>query len=332
MPVNENLYNWLNKTQGLPAAEWYRNNPTKPHTSNPHVPPGAAKWFPTASADDPYRQTLASTSDPFKTQTVTKTASTSNAQPFEDYLNSLYEKASSQYEEQKKNYPSLPSEVASASRGSDVYYYPEYGEYGGYVSKTNPDKEQVARIQKWISEGATSNPDSPLYGQNLSNLLRTEGQGGWHIGAASATDPEPLQYGLENVGLERYRSPRKTETIAKLAEGIYSKESGGKSFADFLEQGLSGKESEPVRENNGPQETDYSIATVQGASDEQRQEQIAQSQFDPQKAKTATTAAKAYKQAVANEDPFRSQAVFGQYLTTVCNQYCACISTSCVST
>ena len=49
MAVNENLYSWLLKTQGMPAAEWYRSNPTKPHTSNPHVPLGAAKWFPQAS-------------------------------------------------------------------------------------------------------------------------------------------------------------------------------------------------------------------------------------------------------------------------------------------
>jgi len=56
MAVNENLYNWMNKTQGVKAAEWYRNNPTKPHTSNPFVNVNDAKWFPQASVEDPQKQ------------------------------------------------------------------------------------------------------------------------------------------------------------------------------------------------------------------------------------------------------------------------------------
>ena len=273
-------------------------------------------------------------------------------------MSSLYEKASAQYEEQKKGYPSLPSEVASASRGADIFYDPNYGEYGGYTSRVNPDKEQVTRIQKWMSEGEDKNPDSPLYGQNLSNLIRVQ-SGGWHVGAATASDPEPLQYGLENVGLERYRAPRKNEAISKIAESIYSKESGGKTFEDLLnEQEGSGDtqiaaaygdgfpkqpawmkqiEAEynktkgkplspgtpkpgrgmgdvwegPVRDASAPQDTDYSIATALSGSDEQRQQQTFQAEFDPQKAQMATAAAKAYKKSASTEDPFRSQAVFG---------------------
>lgn len=49
--VNSNLYNWLNKTYGLPAAEWYLNNPTKPHNSNPFIPRGEGQWVPLADAD-----------------------------------------------------------------------------------------------------------------------------------------------------------------------------------------------------------------------------------------------------------------------------------------
>ena len=81
MAVNENLYNWMNKTQGVKAAEWYRNNPTKPHTSNPFVNVNDAKWFPQASIEDPQKaQTAtaaakaykksASTEDPFRSQAV----------------------------------------------------------------------------------------------------------------------------------------------------------------------------------------------------------------------------------------------------------------------
>jgi len=350
----------MNKTQGVKAAEWYRNNPTKPHTSNPFVNVNDAKWFPQASVEDPQKQNLASTVDPYRSETQTTTAPGANAQPFEDYMSSLYEKASAQYEEKKKGYPSLPSEVASASRGADIFYDPNYGEYGGYTSRVNPDKEQVTRIQKWMSEGEDKNPDSPLYGQNLSNLIRVQ-SGGWHVGAATASDPEPLQYGLENVGLERYRAPRKNEAISKIAESIYSKESGGKTFEDLLndqqapsltsdyevaaEYGggawkkepqwlkdiqseynkVKGKPSSPgtpkvrgmgdtwnpARDAALPTDTDYSIATALSGSDEQRQQQTFQAEFDPQKAQMATAAAKAYKKSASTEDPFRSQAVFG---------------------
>ena len=39
--TNWNLYNWMMKTYGMPAAEWYNNNPGKPPSSNPHLPRGA---------------------------------------------------------------------------------------------------------------------------------------------------------------------------------------------------------------------------------------------------------------------------------------------------
>jgi len=39
--TNWDLYNWMNKTYGLPAAEWKKNNPTKPDASNPHLPAGS---------------------------------------------------------------------------------------------------------------------------------------------------------------------------------------------------------------------------------------------------------------------------------------------------
>ncbi len=357
MAVNEDLYSWMLKTQGMPAVEWYRNNPSKPSESNPHLPKGT--YVPKASADDPQKGQFASTVDPYKSKTLIASGPSPKAQPFDDYLNSLYEKASAQYEEQKKGYPSLPSEVASASRGSDIFYYPNYGEYGGYVSKVNPDKEQVARVQGYISQGLDKDPKSPLYGQNLSNLLRTTGGGGWHVGAASASDPEPLQYGLENVGLESYRAPRKASAISSILENIYSKESGGKSLDDLLKEGGGSDDSliaaeygagfpkqpawmkqieaeynkvkdkpyspgtpkpgrgmgdtweGPVREASGPSDTNYSVATALSGSDEQRQQQTFQAEYDPQKAQTASAAAKAYKKAASTEDPFRSQAAFG---------------------
>jgi hypothetical protein len=50
--VNENLYNWMNKTYGLPAAEWYRSNPTRPPSVNPFLPQGAYVPLASKQADE----------------------------------------------------------------------------------------------------------------------------------------------------------------------------------------------------------------------------------------------------------------------------------------
>ena len=47
--VNYDLYNYLNKRYGIGAANWYENNPTKPHGSNPHIPTPEAPYVPLAS-------------------------------------------------------------------------------------------------------------------------------------------------------------------------------------------------------------------------------------------------------------------------------------------
>ena len=49
----------------------------------------------------------------------------------------------------------------------------------------------------------------------------------------------------------------------------------------------------------------------EGPDLDEQQTRIASSEYDPQKAKAAAGAAKAYKTGNATEDPFRSQAVFG---------------------
>lgn len=46
--ANYDLYNWMLKTYGMPAAEWYLNNPKTPPASNPHLPKGA--YVPLAGA------------------------------------------------------------------------------------------------------------------------------------------------------------------------------------------------------------------------------------------------------------------------------------------
>lgn len=86
----------------------------------------------------------------------------------------------------------------------------------------------------------------------------------------------------------------------------------GKGFTGPYDQfgnptGVGGTVKQAAEEEN----TDYSIATALSGSDEQRQQQTYQAEYDPQKAQTASAAAKAYKKAASTEDPFRSQAAFG---------------------
>lgn len=148
MAVNENLYSWLLKTQGMPAAEWYRNNPTKPHTSNPHVPPGAAKWFPQASTGGS-DNTYASVSPEIIEASVIEPASTGDY--FQQFLNSLdsgqradIEGMGDLTEEDKReigyNYAAQQKlgDLTPAQKTSIndlITYDPDYGQYGGYITK-----------------------------------------------------------------------------------------------------------------------------------------------------------------------------------------------------
>tara|TARA_B100001057_G_C22811978_1_gene935793 strand:+ start:48 stop:1853 length:1806 start_codon:yes stop_codon:yes gene_type:complete len=53
--VNYDLYNYLHKRYGIGAANWYENNPTKPHGSNPNIPTPEAPYVPLASnPNDPF--------------------------------------------------------------------------------------------------------------------------------------------------------------------------------------------------------------------------------------------------------------------------------------
>ena len=147
--VNEDLYNWMLKTQGMPAAEWYRNNPKLPHTSNPHVNPGAAKWFPQASTGGT-SNTYASVSPEFEEVSVVEPAP-SNSDYFQQFLNSLdpqeradIETMSDLTAEDKArigyNYAARQQlgnlTPAQKSQVNDLLTYdPEYGEYGGYTTK-----------------------------------------------------------------------------------------------------------------------------------------------------------------------------------------------------
>jgi len=463
MAVNENLYNWMLKTQGMPAAEWYRNNPTKPHTSNPHVPPGAAKWFPSASADDPQKQRTASTLDPLRDPGTYASASpefeevsviepAASSDYFQQFLDSLDASQRADIEgmfdltaEEKKdigyNYAARQKlgdlTPAQNKQVSDlISYNPNYGEYGGYSTKEDlgfsPSSALYDRYQEAIKNIPLRYADDPLqvghralYGtsagqgsdQGYQMVLANEadrqarakayediyqtplsqlpyksyseakeagktledyradlaklnidiplaqGNSTYFLRGATPDDPEVQQYGIYNVGRSDYRTARQNEAVQKNIEELkrQSSQSPQGFLDDYVDEGsweakdntdvavqygdgfpkkpawLKQLDDEynktkgqplrpgtpkpgrgmgdvwegPLREASGPQGSDSVIANALSASDEQRQQQAFQSEYDPQKAKTATNAAKAYKQAVANEDPFRSQAVFG---------------------
>ena len=252
MAVNENLYSWLLKTQGMPAAEWYRSNPTKPHTSNPHVPPGAAKWFPQASTGGS-GNTYASTGSDIQEVSVTEPASRSDY--FQQFLNSLSPDQRAEIEEfgniseedkkeigydyaarQRLNFGTPLAEGEYASAGG-LYYTPTFGEYGGYLTKQNPDTEQVARVRDMMAQQAAGTADPSWANQNLSGLISTSGLGGWHVRGATENDPEVQKYGIYNVGRSDYMQTRRNEALQKNIELLKQQASQGiQPSQEFLEE------------------------------------------------------------------------------------------------
>jgi hypothetical protein len=265
MAVNENLYSWLLKTQGMPAAEWYRSNPTKPHTSNPHVPPGAAKWFPQASTGGS-GNTYASTGSDIQEVSVTEPASRSDY--FQQFLNSLspdqraeIEEFGNISEEDKKeigyNYaarqqltfgtPLAEGEYAAAG---GLYYTPTFGEYGGYLTKQNPDTESVARVRDMMARQAAGTADPSWANQNLSGLISTSGLGGWHVRGATENDPEVQKYGIYNVGRSDYMQTRRNEALQKNIELLKQQASQGiqpsqEFLEEYIAEGGEGTQAEP---------------------------------------------------------------------------------------
>ena len=73
--TNWDLHNWIIKTHGGGAGNWYKNNPGKPHHQNPFIPPHAAPWVPLASL-------------PPGGMDYGSFASSSASLPIEDYFNS----------------------------------------------------------------------------------------------------------------------------------------------------------------------------------------------------------------------------------------------------
>ena len=121
MAVNENLYSWLLKTQGMPAAEWYRSNPTKPHTSNPHVPPGAAKWFPQASTGGSDKTYASAGSDIEEVSLIDDSPNS--------YLQALYQMPEDEYEAYRSSVGKNISRFESEDQLKEFYPGATYSQY-----------------------------------------------------------------------------------------------------------------------------------------------------------------------------------------------------------
>jgi hypothetical protein len=174
MAVNENLYDWMLKTQGMPAAEWYRSNPTKPHTSNPHVNPGEAKWFPQASIKTEDK-TYASVSPEIVEESITVPAASSKSDYFQQYLNTLTPAEKKDIESlnltsQEKEDIGYRNEAArqlgplnkpSETQINDlITYNPDFGKYGGYFTKEDlgfsPSSALYTKYQDWADKKSYS--------------------------------------------------------------------------------------------------------------------------------------------------------------------------------
>ena len=142
-------------------------------------------------------------------------------------------------------------------------------------------------LEEYIAEGGEGTQAEPQYGPRGENL----GEVAVQYGDGFPKTPEWMKQ------LEREYNKTKGKPLSP------GTPKPGRGMGDVWEG--------PVRDASAPKDTDYSIATALSGSDEQRQKQTFQAEYDPQKAQTAQAAAKAYKKSAATEDPFRSQAVFG---------------------
>jgi hypothetical protein len=335
MAVNENLYSWMLKTYGMGAAEWYRNNPTSKPGANPYLPKGA--YVPQAKAPQrtgPRGETLASVSPDIIEASVIEPApkpAETEDQKFERFYN------------QSKQQLNIGNQTVQGeyAAGNGLYYNPEFGEYGGYLTKNNPDQAQVARVRDMMARQAAGTADPSWAGQDLSNLISVTGQGGWHVRGATESDPEVQKFGIYNVGRSDYRQRRQNQAIQKNIEILLQQaESGIQSSQETLKEVVP-QETEPVR---GPRGEDmgniawntpavpqgpytpvrnfgskdkpfYGPSTVDTINNPRRErvmpvrfEDAEKPEFDEQKALIAKQAADEYRRRGQTEDPFRSGA------------------------
>jgi hypothetical protein len=131
-----------------------------------------------------------------------------------------------------------------------LYYTPTFGEYGGYLTKQNPDTESVARVRDMMARQAAGTADPSWANQNLSGLISTSGLGGWHVRGATENDPEVQKYGIYNVGRSDYMQTRRNEALQKNIELLKQQASQGiqpsqEFLEEYIAEGGEGTQAEP---------------------------------------------------------------------------------------
>lgn len=244
---NYDLYNWMLKTYGMPAAEWYLKNPTNKPGANPYLPKGA--YVPQASAG--------STGQVDYFQNFLNSLSVEEQKEVQDFGLSEEEKQELGYDyaaKQKLNF-GTPLAEGDYVAGGGLYYSPSFGQYGSYYTKENPDADQVARVKEMMAQQAAGTADPSWANQDLSNLITQKGLGGWHVRGATADDPEVQRYGIYNVGRSDYMQARRNEALQKNIELLKQQaDQGVQDSQQFLDQYIA----------QGKEGTDYAVETPTG--------------------------------------------------------------------
>jgi hypothetical protein len=202
MAVNENLYSWMLKTYGMGAAEWYRNNPTSKPGANPYLPKGA--YVPQAKAPQqtgPRGETLASVSPDIVEASVIEPApkpAETEDQKFERFYNQSQQQLGSLTPAQKTNVNNL------------LTYDPEYGEYGGYITKENLGFSPTSVLYKRYEDAIQNIPlryqNDPLQVGHRALYGTSVGQGsdaGYQMVLANEADRQARAKAFEDI----YKTP-----------------------------------------------------------------------------------------------------------------------------
>lgn len=233
-------------------------------------------------------------------------ARASNPEKWFDYQNQLKAldaQMKSIYEKEIENYRS-----ASTTQGSNNQAQNFLDQY------TNSDKPSFATYSDLLSKGQDEIANNYWYGDGSQyyDSLNTS-PSNQQESTPSSLSNNPQGENLGEIAAEYGGGAwKKQPQWLKDIEREYNKTKGQPLNPGTPKPGRGmGDTWNPLREAEAPSNTDYAVATALSGSDEQRQQQTFQAEFDPQKAQTASAAAKAYKKAASTEDPFRSQAAFG---------------------
>lgn len=216
---------------------------------------------------------------------------------YQDQLKALDAQVKSAYEKAIEEYRSGKSASDSGSEAQDFF-----NQYTDGVAQANPNTDDG--LEKLLKD----TEELILPGEGFTGPYDQKGNPtgfGGTVKQASGPRGENLGEIAAEYGGGRKEKPQWLKDIERQVPP-------GRGFTGPYDQfGRPTGVGTPVRQASDDERTDYSIATALSGSDEQRQQQTFQAEYDPQKAQTASSAAKAYKKAAATEDPFRSQAAFG---------------------